>query len=154
MQMKTKSYFLNLLLSAGLLLLFGISQSGCTPEADNGELDGMWKLRTIAYQTGEQVSCEDLYYIISHRLIELAWSYEDKRPGQEMTYYLGRFQHKGDSLYIYDFRHYKHEENKVSVEELNRFGLQYEETGFRITTLNSSHMTLQAPHATLYFRKF
>lgn len=137
-----------------LLFSFGTSLTGCSPETDNGNLDGMWKLRNITYHTGTQTACEDLYYIISHRLIELAWFPEDKRPGQEMTYYLGRFQHKGDSLYIHDFRYYKNEENKVTIEELNRFGLQEEETGFRIITLNDSHMTLRASHATLYFRKF
>lgn len=139
-----------------LTVLFSwiLIMTSCESELSNGDLDGMWRLDKIAYNNGDEIACSNLYYVIYHKLIELAWRPEDKRPGQEMNYYMGRFNHTGDSLYIHDFRYYRDEENKVTLDDLSRFGLQSEETRFQVVTLNRSHMTLKAPHATFYFRKF
>lgn len=143
-----------LLKSSLLACFFVMLASGCESDLSNGDLDGMWQLRQIAYTDGRTDSCEYTYYIIQHRLIELAWRPEDKRPGQEMTYYIGRFAHIGDSLHVGDFRYYKNEAERVSPDELSRFGLRTDTTHFRVNTLNHSHMTLDAGYALLHFRKF
>lgn len=118
------------------------------------DYQGMWQLKHIQYADGTVKPCTLTYYIMQLHLIKLAFSPEDKRPGAEMTYYVGYMNHQGDSLFIGDFRHFRNEEVVTTLEELERFGLNQAETRFKVKTLDDSELILHSDFSTLYFKKF
>lgn len=120
----------------------------CNKLPMNGKLDGMWQLIQIDTKEGSNhdVKEQRLYYSVQLKLITL-------RGMGGSSYILGRFEHSGNSLSLYDFRT-GGSEQPCTLENLKPYGLYSLEPKFEVEKLTGSEMVLKSEESTLYFRKF
>ena len=140
---KTIQY--TLIVCAVLSILFA-----CGRTSDNGDLDGMWHLRTLeTLETGTLTDVKEnrIYYAFQFDLVTL-------RDIHNGGLYVGRFQHTSDSLLIYDIVVMEQENVAATAEQLLPFGI-YGTTGrFAVRELNKSKMILRSEEAELTLKKF
>ncbi len=139
-----KKTFLYLFLSCSSL-----SFIACGDVPDNGDLDGMWHLRTVESLSDNQVKDvkeERVYYSIQQRLIVL------RRAGY--TPYIGRFTHTGDSLLLHDFVVYQREDSIATAIALTPFYLDGIISRYAVQELDNDEMTLRSSVYELTFKKF
>ncbi|MDR1918074.1 MAG: lipocalin-like domain-containing protein [Tannerellaceae bacterium] len=129
-----------------LLMLF----ASCNKAFINGKLDGMWQLMEIDKSEGERIDAkaDRIYYSVQLQLISL------RQAGKGQ--FIGRFVHRGDSLWIHDLRIYgvKEEDKLATKEHLAPFGFNGISERFAVEELSRSRMVLRSEYATLSFRKF
>lgn len=135
-----------------ILLPFFLFSCGKLPI--NGKLDGMWQLMEITHQDGKIEMPLKVYYSIQLKLIRFNRVHEGSLHGSKTDYYIGRFEHTGDSLSFYNIRHLKNENMIATPEELAPFGLDGSTDRFKIEELTNSKMILISAGERLTFRKF
>lgn len=130
-----------------LIAVTGMMSCGDVP--DNGNLDGMWHLRTVENLTDhtvEDVKADRIYYSVQERLVTL------RRTGH--TQCIGRFTHTGDSLFLYDFVIYQREGEAATLEDLIPFRLETTAPRYGVEKLNGKEMVLRSKATELTFKKF
>lgn len=134
-----------IILSTLAMIVVMLSSCGKTPI--NGKLDGMWQLIQIDNAEGSNHEIKDkrVYYSIQLELISL-------RGMSGSKYILGRFEHTGDSLFLYDLR--SDGEQPSSLDDLKPYGLTTTEPRFGVEELTGKAMILKSEDTKLYFRKF
>lgn len=133
------------------VLLSALFITSCGKTPINGDLDGMWHLRsieTLADNTVEDVKEKRIYYAIQLKLITL------RQIDGDVPQYVGRFNHTGDSLILRDFRVYLQEDKEATAEDLETFGLHGTTSRFGVKALNSKKMILRSEDSELTFKKF
>ena len=150
----------HLTIVAALLAAHGsLFLASCSLESsDNGDLDGMWHLRSVdTLATGG--TCDKIpeyyYWCVQGSLIVL----EDKENTTSLTNgdYIFYFEHKGDTLRLYDphvFSLSKGDPELTDVDVLRPYGINALDQTFIIETLNSSRMVLRDDSLRLYLKKF
>lgn len=141
-----------------LLFLLCVACTLCTACAnydDNGDLDGMWHLRTVEeLSAGEadgqvtEVKEARIYYTFAHQLVSL------RKVGSGLSQYVGRFNHTGDSLVLHDFVVFQIEDSVASPEALSPFYLEGVVSRYAVRTLNGKQMVLRSGKRELVFKKF
>lgn len=137
------------------LLLLGVgSLSSCDIETSgNGDLDGMWHLRTVdTLSTGGtcDMSTGSIYWSVQARLLVL----EDKSDVYDDI--VVRFEHSNDTLRLYSPQiFYRASYKEVDdVSQLKPYGLDSVDQSFSIERLDGSRMTLASDSLRMYFKKF
>ena len=91
----------------------------------NGDLDGMWHLRTVetlADNSVENVKEQCVYYSIQQNLISVKRLYKDNQPdAPKHKQHIGRFIHKEDSLILHDFP-YARVKAEIAYDAIARMG--------------------------------
>lgn len=146
-----KKRFYSILLGLSLLFIWA-----CGKRDINGDLDGMWHLRTVEDLTEDtifSVKEQCIYYSIQLNLITLKRLYGKDSP---VIYdpYIGRFIHKGDSLTLHGFRVFQNESIPATKENLFSFYLDGMTSNYAIEELNSNRMVLSSDKRILTFKKF
>lgn len=130
--------------------------TSCGKIDKNGELDGMWHLRTVenlSNNTTKNVKNECIYYSIQQNLIivkRLGKDIYDKNDQQK----IGRFTHTNDSLILYNFVVFQNESIISTNEELWYYYLDGKTSKYSIETLNSRKMVLRSKEKELTFKRF
>ncbi len=124
----------------------------CTLETSkNGKLDGMWQLYSLdSLDNGTTVDMRSshVFWAVQVRLLEAR--------NRDVRILL-RFNHSGDSLFLYDPYTNDRDLSDVKVTDaakLAPLGINNLEEHFAVKALNSSNMVLEAPTLRLYFRKY
>ena len=96
--------------------------AGCDKMPANGDLDGMWQMIEVEHGgVSKNVSADQLYMSIQLHLFQLG----DKKNGRR---YYGYFEHKGDSLRLWQFSYASQnetaEEDNVPIAEADKAILQ------------------------------
>ena len=159
--MKTaRPLILSLLLSALLPLCVA-----CDKVSDNGDLDGMWQIMSIAYQreqaaasTYDSVCATKDYKAYLSFQLDLSKIHWNNIDITDTNVVLSRFKHRGDTLRLDEFyRHYPDsdipiEENEINI--LKPFGIWHTEEIFIVKELDSKSLILQSNYARITLRKF
>lgn len=131
-----------------ILILTASVSSSCDKMDCNGDLDGMWQMTRWEKRADQTIVADNnsgFYYYFKLDLMKFS-------NVNETTYYLSRFQHIGDSLFIGEVYKSPFDE-VVPVEELKHFGGDVHGK-FRILELSSSKMILCNTENILSFRKY
>ena len=116
---------------------------------DNGDLEGMWKVQGIDSLTnGRYVdkSQTQMAFAVQKMLLQLS--------GAGATV-LCRFEHKGDSLVVYDPRKPGSNNPPVeTVDALRPYSFTSLRMSFHIDLLNGKRMILRTDDLKLYFEKY
>ena len=143
-------HYLLYIIGLGLLL------SGCTIEtSDNGDLDGYWHLvrvDTLATGGSSDLSETRVFWGIQLRLIEAV----DHDHDTGHYGYLFNFEHKGQTLRLYNAHKHERVEGDILVEDikiLSPLGINYFDDLFTIEQLNSDEMVLKDDMLRLWFVK-
>lgn len=129
------------------ILLVGLFASCDLERSDNGDLDGIWKLQEIDSISTEKhvdTSSSNLAFVVQAHLLQL-------NGGGKMV--LCRFEHKADSLILYDPYVY----HKTPVEDINvlkPYGFTGLRQAFLIEKLNSKKMILKTDELRMWFEKY
>lgn len=145
-------------------LTFLINLIGCDKLPQNGDLDGMWQVTEISYnsQNGQYDSivnkkAEQIYWLFQLDLMAI----RSKVEGQDnlSDNIRARFKHTGNTLDIYEI--YYHEWGitdslitNPNTTEYVRYGIKGNKAHFKIEKLDADHMRLQSDYAIISFRKF
>lgn len=120
--------------------------------ADNGKLDGFWKLSSIdTLQRGTvDVMDQRLFWSVQADLLYMQdLDHEDA--------FIFRFDHAGDTLHVH--HPYINDKRRGDVplsspDSLRLFGLHALSESYVIEYLSHNHMRLRSPDYRLHFRKF
>ena len=122
----------------------------------NGDLDGMWHLRTVEDLTenGEvtQVKEQCVYYSVQQHLITVKRLYGNDSPEIYMPH-IGRFIHTGDSLILHNFRIFQNEGIMGTARSLAPFYLDGTTSRYAVRKLDADEMILRSAHRELTFKK-
>lgn len=118
----------------------------------NGKLDALWQITEIQVKDGQpqNVVDEQLTWAFQFNLLEL-------RSNKVYPNAMCRFEHKGDSLRIYQpLRAFFHESDIPfeNAEELHPYGLYTLDEHFKIETLNSERMILSSDSVRVVLRRY
>ncbi len=122
----------------------------------NGDLDGMWHLRTVEELSDNSVTSvekQSIYYSVQQNLITIKRLHEKDCPESYMTH-IGRFTHTGDSLILYNFRIFQNEGIMGTPQSLAPFYLDGTTSRYAIKQLNAQKMVLSSDKRELTFKKF
>lgn len=122
----------------------------------NGDLDGMWHLRTVetlADNSVENVKEQCVYYSIQQNLISVKRLYKPNST-EQYKQHIGRFVHTGDSLILHDFRVFQKESIVATTEDLAPFYLVGTTSRYAIKKLNTDEMVLRTGLQEFTFKKF
>lgn len=133
-----------------MLIATAFALTACELErSDNGDLDGIWKMQGLdSLATGKFVdkSNGQTAYLVQKNLLQL--------EGAGSTI-LCRFEHKGDSLIIYDPRTSDFNNNPITdIAPLRNYGINSLRQSFHIDALSGSRMILKSDELRLYFEKY
>jgi len=134
-----------------IILFAGILATACGDYPTNGDLDGMWHLRTtekLADNQTEDVKAEGIYYSVAQNLISL------HKVDSSVKRYIGRFDHTGDSLILHSFVVYQNESKPAPVAELLEYKLEGEVSRYAVRKLDSKQLVLRSADTELTFKKF
>ena len=122
----------------------------------NGDLDGMWHLRTIetlANNSVENVKEQCVYYSIQQNLISVKRLYKPNST-EQYKQHIGRFIHTGDSLILHNFRVFQNEGIVSTPEDLAPFYLVGTTSRYAIKKLDADEMVLRTGSQEFTFKKF
>ena len=138
------------------ILGIGLLLTSCSIEtSDNGDLDGYWHLvrvDTLATGTSSDLSEARVFWGVQLRLIE-AFDH-DHDTGHYG--YLFNFEHKAQTLRLYNAHKHERAEGDILVEDievLSPLGINYFDDLFTIEQLNSDEMVLKDDMLRLWFVK-
>lgn len=124
----------------------------CTLEtSDNGNLDGLWQLRSLdslANGSSVDMHANGVYWAVQLDLLEA-------RDRQVRV--LFRFNHTGDSLVLSNPYVNLRDSSDIKVNEpamLAPLGINSLEEHFAVKALSSGSMVLESPTLRLHFRKY
>jgi hypothetical protein len=121
---------------------------------DNGKLDGNWQLRqidTLATNGTCNMSYSSIYWGMENNLLQV------RDIDDNNLRILFRFNHQGDSLFIFDPYHVITKDELEPVESdslLLPLGISQTEEHFLIEQLSNGNLTLKSPIYRLRFRKY
>lgn len=134
----------------------------CTEKAPiNGDLDGNWQLlRMVDNGTGEEVSCNRMYWAIQLWVAEL----NDRGEGKSRKF-IARFVYDEakQQVYMKDFNSNggqlvnevaDEKERLKRLKELARYGITSTEAVFDVVQADGNRLILRSAEKTLHFRKF
>lgn len=133
-----------------ILMAMTFTLTACELETSgNGDLDGLWKMQGIdSLSSGSFVdmSQRQVAYSVQMNLLQLS--------GIGSSVFC-RFEHKGDSLIIYDPRA-KDSINPyiTNIEVLRPYGITRMPMPFHVDALSGSRMILSSDSIRLYFEKY
>ncbi|MBQ8607442.1 MAG: lipocalin-like domain-containing protein [Bacteroidaceae bacterium] len=140
----------NKLCILSIICLIFLLPTACSQAPDNGDLDGMWHLRSVeklANDSVMDVKEKRIYYSFQLRLISLRRS--------NLTYSLvGRFNHEQDSLTLHSFVILNKEDQLATKDELKPFYLDSTQSNFGIVKLNKNQLIIRSNEQELCFKKF
>ena len=138
-----------------LLLLSCLFITSCEIEmTDNGQLDGNWQLcqiDTLATNGTCNMSYSSIYWGMENNLLQV------RDIDDNNLRILFRFNHQGDSLFIFDPYHVITKDELEPVESdslLLPLGISQTEEHFLIEQLSNGNLTLKSPIYRLRFRKY
>lgn len=138
-----------------LLLLSCLFITSCEIEmTDNGKLDGNWQLcqiDTLATNGTCDMSYSSIYWGMENNLLQV------RDIDNNNLRILFRFNHQGDSLFIFDPYHVITKDELEPVESdslLLPLGISQTEEHFLIEQLSNGNLTLKSPIYRLRFRKY
>lgn len=133
-----------------IICLIFLLPTACSQAPDNGDLDGMWHLRSVEELANDSVldvKEKQIYYSFQLRLINLRRS--------SLSYSLvGRFNHEQDSLTLHSFVLLNKEDQQATKEELKPFYLENTQSKFGIVKLNKKQLIIRSNEQELCFKKF
>lgn len=135
-----------------ILLLSFMLNTACGDFDINGNLDGMWHLRTVETFTDnhpKDVKEERIYYSIQQHLIRLK-----KHNLEGQSAFIGRFIHQKDSLILHNLVVFQNEGIAATPEELDMFYLDGSISRYKVKKLNADEMILRSQFRELVFKKF
>lgn len=133
-----------------ILAVCALTFTGSCGDFDiNGDLDGMWHLRTVEDQRANTITPvkeQCIYYSVQQNLITV----------KSMTHiqHVGRFSHTGDSLILHSFRIFQNESQEATSESLAPFYLDGTTSRYAIKKLDADEMVLSSDKRVLTFKKF
>lgn len=130
--------------------------SSCGDFDINGDLDGMWHLRTVENltdNTSTPVKEQCVYYSIQQNLITVKRLNDNSSPNQYKQH-IGRFIHTGDSLILHSFRIFQNEGIEAQPEALAPFYLDGTTSRYAVKKLDADKMILRSKSRELTFKKF
>lgn len=137
----------------GLSLTFACA---CGDFDINGDLDGMWHLRTVetlSDNNQEEVKNQHIYYSWQQHLVTVKrFTKENNAPKYPQQ--IGRFTHTGDSLILHNFVLFQNEDIIATDSILHPFYLDGTVSRYAIKQLDSDKMILRSKHRELTFKKF
>ena len=119
----------------------------------NGKLDGLWQMTEIQVK-GDQpqkVTEQQLTWAFQFKLLEL------RSSNSPSVHALCRFEHKGDSLRVYQPLRASFHESDIpfeNAEELHPYGLYTLDEHFKVENLNSDRMILSSDSVRVIFRRY
>lgn len=122
----------------------------------NGDLDGMWHLRTVEDLTKNDVTSvkeQCVYYSVQQNLITVKRLYGSDSPEIYETH-IGRFVHTKDSLILHNFRIFQNEGIVGTSKSLAPFYLDGTTSRYSVEKLDSDEMILRSSLRELTFKKF
>lgn len=130
--------------------------SGCNLEtSDNGDLDGYWHLvRVDSLATGQYADLSEtrVFWGFQVRLLQaIDHDHDTSHYG-----YLFRFEHKGQTLRIYDSHKHDRANGDILVEdvgEITSLGINSLDDHFHVEQLSSDRMVLRDDVLRLWFEK-
>lgn len=141
-----------------VIAIFIVLTTACESYLMNGDLDGLWQVRSVERFSADTITTNDgeLFMSFQQYTVLLSYNYPDKLTGSLMANYLSLFEHTGDYItmgYFRDFNlHNSH--NKVPLDRLERFGIFQDTTTFYIESLNHKSLILTSDSARIVFRKY
>lgn len=133
-----------------IILIVHLVPTACSQAPDNGNLDGLWHLRTVenlADGTLRDVKEERVYYAIQLRLVSL-------RRADRYNSLIGRSDHNDGSLILHSFVILDKEDQQATETDLKHYYLEGTTSKFEIVELNKKTMILRSDTQELCFRKF
>lgn len=125
-----------------------IATVSCEKADCNGDLDGMWQLTSWTRLGNGQEVANKYSSIFWHFKLNLM-KFEKKNTS---FFYLARFQHKEDSLFIGEV-HQTPFDSIVSLDSLASYGVEGKGR-FKVEALDGKHMVLRDENNRLAFRKY
>ena len=140
-------------------ILLGLSLSltwACGDYDINGDLDGMWHLRTVEDLKADTIASvkeQCIFYSVQQNLITVNRLYGKDSP---VIYekHIGRFIHTQDSLILHDFRIFQNEGIVATATSLAPFYLDGTTSRYAVKELNADQMILSSDKRELTFKKF
>ncbi len=149
-----------LFLGAVAAMICFLCTTGCSKMSDNGELDGMWQITHVSkcnngtYGAAVDVKNEKAYLSFQLQLAQIKWL---SKSFQGSSTILARFQHRGDSLRLYNFyRHFRTTDSLFTAKDtllLSPLGFKGFENKFKVLEIGEEDMKLQSTFARIELRK-
>ena len=135
-----------------ILMAMTFTFTACELETSgNGDLDGLWKMQgidSLASGSFVDMSQRQVAYSVQMNLLQLSGIDIDSSV-------FCRFEHKGDSLIIYDPRAKDTINSSITnIEVLRPYGITRMPMPFHIDALSGSRMILKSDELRLYFEKY
>lgn len=124
-----------------LCLLFTMATiiAACDKAFINGDLDGMWQLRSVE-SSDTTIYPTDIYYSFQRHMVQISEHYETGLPLR----YIGNLRYTGDTVAVDGFRKFLEEEKVATTEILKKFHLHGDTTVFIIEKLNDEQLLMNS----------
>lgn len=133
--------------------------AACDKLPANGDLDGMWQVMEIEHNGKvKNMQMERVYMSIQLKLFELT----DVQEVAASRFY-GYFEHKGDSLKLWQFSRYSHNETAADdnipftekeLPILNKWGFYSLKESFKVEKLTKDLLIIKSDSARIKYIKF
>lgn len=122
-----------------IFLLLTLAFTACDKVYINGELDGMWRLKSVQYPDST-AHPQQVFYSFQRHLSQIGKYYDEEQP----TRFLGELDYNGKTLSMSNFHRFPLEEYPATLKMLAEFHLYSDSTSFTIITLNGETLIMQS----------
>lgn len=131
------------------ILLVTSTLIACDKVYINGDLDGMWKLKSVEYP--DSISYPNhIFYSFQRHLTQLTKDNDTELPER----FLGNLSYYGSTLSMSNFQVFPLEPSAATLEDLKIFHLYSDSTTFNIVTLNDETLIMTSDERTYTLQKW
>ena len=131
------------------ILLVSSTLIACDKVYINGDLDGMWKLKSVEYP--DSISYPNhIFYSFQRHLTQLTKDNDTDLP----TRFLGNLSYIGNTITMSKFYSFPQEPFAATLSHLKEFHLYRDSTIFNIVTLNDETLIMTSDERTYTLQKW
>ncbi len=131
------------------ILLVTSTLIACDKVYINGDLDGMWKLKSVAYPDSIAYPSH-IFYSFQRHLTQLTKDNDTDLP----TRFLGNLSYIGNTITMSKFYSFPQEPFAAKLNHLKEFHLYKDSTIFNIVTLNDETLIMTSDERTYTLQKW
>ena len=131
------------------ILLVSTTLIACDKVYINGDLDGMWKLKSVTYPDSTSYP-GDIFYSFQRHLTQLTKDNDSDLPIR----FLGNLSYIGNTITMSKFYSFPQEPFAATLSHLKEFHLYSDSTIFNIVTLNDETLVMTSDGRTYTLQKW
>lgn len=132
-----------------IIFLTTLLCAACDRVYINGDLDGMWRLESVA-SSDSIIMPDDIFYSYQRHLVQISKHDDVELPLR----FLGNMEREGNRLSVWGFRVHPFETYAPSPEQLEQFCLYSDSTAFTIEHLDDEQLIMKSNGKIYTLRKW